>query len=266
MSGECGAARRLILDRSAVRRFDESRLAAERHAAGCAACRSFMAESEATTRLIKQSVASPAPVHLRERVFDAIAAARSPGFAPRRIQHIVAATICVSVAGLVLGYGFWNRPDMDVTIATIAADHAITAVDDHIVSGSTIEIEAWLTDRVSHAVMVPTLSGAVVVGARTSVTPQGKSAVVEYEIDGRRVSYFVLLAPSGAAANERVRVSASRGYSIAHWRDRGLVHAFVGALPPNRVKSLAEECIHQAQSRGSALFRPRETPPMAIRS
>lgn len=257
MSSECGAARRLLLDRSAVHHMDERRLAAERHAAACPRCQRFMRECEASAALLKETLSATPPVAYRDRLFEAVAAARYGVPASRRLPYVAAAVIVASAAGLLFGYGLRSRPDTDNLIASIVADHAITGADDRLESSDVAEVEAWLTARVAYAVMVPALSGGRIVGARTCVTPQGRGAVVEYEIDGRRVSYFILAAPTGARADDAVRLAGIKGYSIAHWRDRGLVHAFVAALPSERVKRLAQECIHQARLR-TARHRVRE--------
>lgn len=259
MSSECGAARRLLLDRSAVRRVDERRVAAERHAATCPRCRIFMRECEETATLLKETASVTPPVELRDRLFEALATARAGAKVSRRMPYVAAALITASIGGLLLGYSLTARSGSDGMLASIVADHSITDAVDHIESRDAREIEAWLAARVAHAVMVPALSGGRVVGARICITPEGRGAVVEYEIDGRRVSYFILAAPLGVGADDAVRLAGIKGYSIAHWRDRGLVHAFVGALPSERVRQLAEECIHQARSRTATRFRVRET-------
>lgn len=259
MSSECGTARRVLLDRSAVRRLDERRLSAERHAEQCPRCRSFISESEATAALLKEWLSVPPPDAVRERLFEAVAEARTRAPAARRIPYLAAAVTAAAIGGLLLGYNITSRQGSSSMMASIVADHAVAASDDRIQSGDAREIEAWLTARVAHAVMVPALAGGRVVGARICDTPQGRGAVVEYEIDGRRVSYFILVAPSEGRTDEMVRVAGIKGYSIAHWRDRGLLHAFVGALPEARVKQLAQECIHQAQSRTAARYFTRET-------
>lgn len=259
MSSDCGTARRVLLDRSAVRQLDERRLSAERHAEECSRCRSFISESEAIAALLKEALSVSPPDAVKERLFDAVAAARTRAPATRRIPYLAAAVTAAAIGGLLFGYSLTSRPDSGTFIASIVSDHAIAASDDRIESGDAVEIEAWLAARVAHAVMVPALAGGRVVGARICVTPEGRGAVVEYEIDGRRVSYFILVAPSESRADDVVRVGGIKGYSIAHWTDRGLVHAFVGALPSARVKELAKECIHQAQSRSAVRHLARET-------
>lgn len=247
MSSECGAARRLLLDRSPVRRLDETRRAAERHAGECPTCAAFVRECESGARLVQQALSVPAPVALRERLFDSVATARvRPSL--RRYPYVAAAVIAASLAGIVLGRTTTSVPDFDATIASIVADHAIETADSRFESDSPAAIEGWLTARVGYAVMVPVLSGGRLLGARTSETARGRAAVVEYAIDGRRVSYFIIGSPPARWPDGRVRLAGAKGYSIAHWRDRGLLHAFVGALPADRVKSLAHECIEQGRT------------------
>lgn len=263
MSTECGAARRLLLDRSTPRRFQLRRVSAERHLDSCAECRKFTAECDLTVGLAKESLSITAPEELRERLFESVAAARTRVPRAHRFPYVAVAVVAASVAGIFLGRGMFTRPDMDATIAAIVAEHSVAGVDERINSNSPGQIEAWLGARVSHAVMVPTLTGAVVVGARLSGTPQGRGAVVEYEIDGRRVSYFTFAPPPGSAIGDDVKLSAAKGYSIAHWQHRGLVHAFVGALPAERVKLLAHECIRQAELRLAAVYHGREALPVS---
>lgn len=257
MKAECGAARRLLRDRSAVRGVDDTYLSAERHARGCLRCQRFVAQCEADIQALRGALNVAAPAAFRASLFEAIAGARGGHPRKRRFSY-AAAVIAASFGGLLLGYAFGDRPRADSIVASVAADHALATSDDRLESANANEIERWLGARVSYSVMVPALKGARVIGARTCMTPQGRGAVVEYEIDGRRVSYFILASPPGDVQDRGVGVAAERGYAIAHWRDRGLVHAFVASLPARRVKALAHECIAQAQSFRAAVAGPRE--------
>ncbi len=257
MSSECGSARRALLDRSPVRRLDEHRLSAERHAEQCPRCRSFISESEATAALLKESLNVPPPDSLRERMFEAVAAARTRAPGTRRTPYLAGVVAAAAIGGIVFGYNITSREGSTTTMASIVADHARAASDDRIKSGDVREVEAWLAARVTHAVMVPALAAGRIVGARICDTPQGRGAVIEYEVDGQRVSYFILLAPADGRADDAVQVAGTRGYSVAHWTDRGLMHAFVAALPAARVKEFAHECILQAHSRVTVLLHAR---------
>ncbi|MEJ7813418.1 MAG: hypothetical protein WKG32_23625, partial [Gemmatimonadaceae bacterium] len=71
----------------------------------------------------------------------------------------------------------------------------------HIASADTAEVARWLERQVRFALHVPVLPGARLVGARFCVVGGHRGAVVEYEVGGVAVSYFVV--PGGAGDARR---------------------------------------------------------------
>jgi anti-sigma factor RsiW len=252
VSNACGSARRVLWDRHGLQMVDPVRASARDHLGKCAACRAFVEENDRLARLVRESVFVAAPAGLRDRLFETVAVHRTARSSLRRLRYLAAAMAVLVVAA----FAIWRVATWDSTdtaLLALAADHARTVSDERLESSDARVVEAWLTARVGYAVFVPQFAAARLVGARICLTQEGRGAVIEYDVDGRRVSYFILLEASSAPLvtqrRDTVHLASAKGYSIAHWRDRGLRHAFVGNLPNAYLQRLAHECIEQSQTR-----------------
>ena len=75
-----------------------------------------------------------------------------------------------------------------------------------------------------------------------------RSAVIEYQVQGATVSYFVIPQASGGtnpAGPIRLEMTSRAGYRLVAWQEPGLLHAMVGDLSPTQLTQLAQACIRQ---------------------
>jgi anti-sigma factor RsiW len=131
-------------------------------------------------------------------------------------------------------------------LAALAADHERAVVDESLVSSDVEAVRDWLTERVSFGVHVPDMPDARLAGARLCFVNGQRSAVVEYEVDDRDVSFYLMPArgdaPTVLSPAEFVR-GADSGYEFIAWQGAGLVHALVGSVSEARLRRMARSCL-----------------------
>ena len=247
MSESCGQARRILWPESGLRPLDDEAADARRHAQDCAGCRAFFEEMGGLRDAVRASLAGgDMPVELREAIYERLAEARveRPRRRWGRALAVAAVLAAVLVAAVLM---FPSGSPVGSLASTLAAEHAKAMGGDRLASSDPAEVERWLAARVPFAVFVPEFTGARLDGARICLTESGRGAVVEYVVGDRRLSYFILPAPSGALPQPRELVQvAESGYRMVLWRDSGLVHGLVGALSDEQLARLAHECMEQA--------------------
>jgi anti-sigma factor RsiW len=195
-----------------------------------------------------------APPDVRGRLFDAIARARTGAQPParrhRRAQWLAAAVVVlVGLAGAITADRLLRDTDAD-PITAIAEDHAKALGETHMASRDPAEVTRWLAGQVHFAVHVPVLPGADLRGGRLCVLDGRRCAVMEYDVDGVAVSYFVVpdgSEPAGHGASPRFDATRRAGYHVVAWREPGLLHAMVGNLPESRLATFAKVCVEQAR-------------------
>ncbi len=250
----CGRARRLLWPGTGPREATAEVVEARAHVSGCELCRRFFEDMRRLSERLRAGAPRPeAPVEVRDRLFKAIARARTGAFAARgvtpwRRRLGVGLVATVLLAGTWLGYVAAHRP------ATLTSDVLSSIVEDHVrvqggsglASGDSLEVARWLADRLPFAVQVPIFPEARLEGARLLLVNHQSGAVVEYAIGGESLSYYVLPTSSGGpVAPRQIRVTSRSGYHLATWEDAGLTHALVAALSEPRLLALARYCIHQ---------------------
>lgn len=122
---DCRALDRLLLDLppDPLGGAPELPADAERHLAGCEACRARQAAQARLDRLLLGEPAPPAPLDLMAQVLEAVARrrARDLAWARRQVLVLVAAAALLVVAlGLALGGG--TAPDLDLVAEAARAD------------------------------------------------------------------------------------------------------------------------------------------------
>ncbi|HEU5303372.1 MAG TPA: hypothetical protein VFU40_01900 [Gemmatimonadales bacterium] len=246
----CGRARRLLWPGAGPRQATAELEAARDHAAGCDACRGFLEDMLRIGERIAAGAPRPAaPPELRERLFESLARARTDIRAPRaarlrQVAIVVAALLVVAVG--VVGYlavqtGWPGRPD---PLGSIAEDRLRSQQGAGLASSDSLQVARWLAERLPYAVQIPMFPGSRLTGVRLLMDNRRAGAVVEYLIEGRSLTYYVL--PGGGAGLQRdVRLVSRDGYRVASWHDSGLTHALAGTLPGPRLIELARYCIHQ---------------------
>jgi anti-sigma factor RsiW len=250
----CGRARRLLWPDGGPRPATSDVIDAQDHVAGCTACQGFITEMRALGEAVRESAPrEQAPAEVRDRLFAALAHART-GTQPRRRRHarnwllLTAAVLLVVVGATRLADRLTRQPPPDA-IAALAEDHARAVGEAHIASTDPAEVAKWVAGRVHFAMQVPVLPGASLRGARISVFDGRRSAVLEYDVKGTAMSYFVMpneRRTPDAHSPLRFDQTARAGYQVVTWREPGLLHAMVGNLSPSQLMMLAKACVEQA--------------------
>lgn len=250
----CGRARRLLWPDTGPREATAEIVAAREHASRCPPCQRFLDDMRRLSERIRETMPRPeAPVEVRDRLFKAIARARTDGTArgTARRQRVWAAGLAavLLVGGTWLGLSLVRGPvsPSPDPLGAIAEDHLRSQRNTGLASSDSLEVARWLADRLPFAVEIPIFPDAHLKGARLLLVNRQSGAVVDYLIAGRSLSYYVLPAierEAGGTTRE-VRVASRAGYHIAAWEDAGLTHALVAGLPGPRLVELAHYCIEQ---------------------
>jgi anti-sigma factor RsiW len=247
----CGRARRLLWPDAGPREATPEIVAAREHAASCEACQGFLRDMQGIAeQLDRGAPRSTAPAEVRDRLFKAIARARtgshSPARATRFRQMVIAGSAALLVVGMSLvGYlALRSGPDRTDALGSIVEDRLRTQTGPGLASADSLQVAQWLAERLPFSVQVPLFPGARLAGARLLVADRQSGAAVEYVVEGRGLTYYVL-AGGGAGLPQNVRLSSGNGYRIASWHDAGLTHALVATLPGPKLIELARYCIHQ---------------------
>jgi len=250
----CGRARRLLWPDGGPREATAEIVAAREHASRCPLCQRFLQDMRRLSDRIHEAMPRPeAPVEVRDRLFKAIARARTDGTAGdtiRRHRRWVAGLAAALLAG-----GTWLGlslvperviPSPD-PLGAIVEDHLRSQRNAGLASSDSLEVARWLADRLPFAVEIPIFPDAQLKGARLLLVNRQSGAVVDYVIAGRSLSYYVLPAIEGevSTAAREIRVASRAGYRIAAWEDGGLTHALVAGLPGPKLVELAHYCITQ---------------------
>jgi anti-sigma factor RsiW len=248
----CGRARRLLWPDAGPRDATADVVAAREHAAGCEECRRFLEDTRRLADWIGRCAPRPtAPPGVRDRLFRTIAQVRAAAPTPHRgrrlYQMAFAGIAALLVVGLsLLGYlslrdDFSDRRD---ALASIVDDRLRSQQGPGIASSDSGQVAQWLAERLTFAVQVPIFPEARLTGARLLVDNHQAGAVVEYLVQGRGLTYYVL--PGRSAGSQReIQLTSRDGYRVARWHDGGLTHALVATLPGTKLVELARYCIHQ---------------------
>jgi anti-sigma factor RsiW len=211
---------------------------------------------------IKAKVPRPtAPAGVRDRLFKTIAQARTAsGASPLRIwrrrQLWQALAAGILVGGSWLGYQAFRGGSP----AGAGADPVNSIVEDRLrsqsgpglASSDSLEVARWLAERLPFAVQIPIFPEARLTGARLIVVSQQSGAVVEYAVQGRILTYYVLRGAGDwqTSTPHEIRVASKDGYHVASWVDAGLTHALAATLPGSKLVEFARYCIHQMMAAG----------------
>lgn len=255
----CGRARRLLWPDAGPREASSEVLAAREHASGCEACQRFLEDMRRIGDQIHRGAPRPtAPAEVRERLFKAIARARTASGEPARVrprQMAIAGLAALIVASLSwLGYAaIRGGSDGSDALGSIVEDRLRTQKGAGVVSSDSLRVAQWLAERLAFAVQVPLFPDAQLTGARLLVDNRRSGAVVEYSVGAGTLTYYVL--PGGAGVQRTVQLAARDGYRVASWHDVGLTHALVANLPGPKLIEYARYCMHQMMAIVSAAGR-----------
>ena len=226
----------------------ERRQELEAHLAGCAACRRLV-EQEMTfrDRYVARLRPDPAPVHLRESVDRLLGGLIGvPVPAPRRWRRWAAAGVAALILlglGIGLGVGLQTMRDR----ANLLAELTDASVEQHqklasgelppdLIDGSPRTAEAWFRRRLDFNVNLPEIKSAnlTLLGARISHLGSVPAAALEYKLDQRNVSLFVIPDEAykrlGLSEKPKFKMLNHRGYDVIIWRQHGTGYTLVSEI------------------------------------
>lgn len=256
MTMRCGRARRLLWPEDDLHLSRPDLETAEMHVATCERCQRFQQQMREFPQLLNATIGpAPAPPEARERLFTALARERAHveppvrGASSRRRAAAAVAAVLVITAAIA---GLWTTQSGSVAapqvagIMAVAEDHMRALHEESIASTDPTVLARWLRERVAFAVHVPEVEGATLSGARLCYVNGERGAVLQYVVDGRLVSYYVMPgAEDGTAPASRFESEAKAGYTVVAWRRAGLTYALVGDLPRERLMALSRRCAEQ---------------------
>ena len=263
----CGTTRKIIYLANQPEPWSAHWVAAQEHLNHCQECQALFSRDEALRRLLRTRFAGQdAPAHLRERVLDRIAQARTSerssehSWVPRQ-QQIRAALLIALLGGIVLVAGILGYP---MLVGDRPQRVAAVMVEDHLQFGpgvSAIEssqaeqVETWFRGKVDFAVHVPRVAHAELVGGRRCSLFGKHGALLSYRTQGTPVSLYIF---EGTEVNparfERLDLgehtftrASSKGHSLLLWKNRGLAYTLVSELPEQELVRLAAGIAEQGR-------------------
>jgi anti-sigma factor RsiW len=223
--------------------------AMEAHLVACAACRRLV-ELELGFReaCAEWLLPEPAPERVRAAAVETVGRLVEQGRATRRRRWIGRAGL--AAAGLVLvaaGAGGGVAVQSHLQGRARLGEFAAAAVEQHQklvrdvlpadVSGvSPKAAEAWFKQRLGFNMNLPELPSAALtfLGGRISHVRDVEAAALEYEVEGKRVSLFIM--PEEAyrrlnpADKPRFTVMSHRGYDVILWQSSGTGYTLVSEV------------------------------------
>ncbi len=249
----CGRARRLLWPDTGPRKATAEVEQAREHVSRCELCSKFLDDMRVMAQRIREGVARPeAPVEVRDRLFKALARARTAAPPLRPTPFVRRVAFGIAAALLLAGAWFSNGLLRDRANARrdpfsiLAEGHMQALRSFGLMSSDSLQVTEWLADRLPFGVEVPIFPDAQLKGARLFPVNQRSGAMLEYAMRGHTLSYYVYSAPEARLpASGDVRVVSRDGYRVAVWDEPGLGHALVADLPSAELLALARYCIRQ---------------------
>jgi mycothiol system anti-sigma-R factor len=191
----------------------------------------------------------PAPAELRDRLTRQLAATSSAGRGPRPRSRARRALVAVSLAAVVLGgaawglIGFWTEREASASLRELAD----ASVEQHrklaqgllpldIARVSPKDAERWFSAKLSFNVTLPELKSEHLnfLGGRISHLRDIDVAALEYQVDGKNVSLFVIPAEEyqrlGLREEPKFKLVNRSGYDVITWSSHGVAYALVSEI------------------------------------
>ncbi|MFN2398136.1 MAG: hypothetical protein ABR543_05775 [Gemmatimonadaceae bacterium] len=254
MSSECGQARRHLWPDAGPRTASREVIEARSHVDACLECRRFIGEMREMSALVRGAApCDRAPAEVRRRLFTTLARERTGTGPAQPRMRSVEWRLAAFAALVVFGAGILARPGDDAAsdrLGRMAEDHARASGDVRLASDDPVALSRWLEPQVYFAVHVPVLPEARLRGARIAALDGRRVAVIEYELSGVGLSYFIVRDDEpGSNGGEVIHFDRGMlsGYAAVTWRDPGRLHVMISGLPEARLETLAKICVDQAR-------------------
>lgn len=230
-------------------------LRSRQHVEACADCQRFFKKDLAMRERLTLLSAQQAPAGLRDSVLKAIkqeatvAARRTPALASRLKRPAVIVAMAAVLSFLIIrAFPVTPPPDGPILISAVQIWKASDEISN---KTNPQDLEAWFSSNFDTHVMVPEIDGGRLLGGGIGNFYGHRSATVAYDFDGTPLTYMI------------VRSSYLLGRSVSHgdgphfinksaenenavlWGAHNTARLLVGALPPDKLMSIAEKCRRQ---------------------
>jgi len=244
----CGRARRLTWQDPDALVLSVERAGAQAHIARCPECQRFLAEMGLFRRAVGAAGGTEsAPPELHHRVQNALVVHRRHGARWRRARTGLG--IAAALGIVLLGTRLLTRTESD-PVLQIAAHEREWLTQPGIESSDQRAVHQWLAQRLRYEIHVPEFVDARLTGAAVLSIGGRPGAVIRFQIGDRHITYVIAPVES-ATGDSTLRPQRAGELAIVSWHMPGLLHVWIGAIPPEHLESLARRCAEQARAAGA---------------
>jgi len=221
------------------------------HLAACDRCREFFERDAHLGQLLAgRDLGGRVSVHLRERVYDALACERTcrahTPFRSRRRRWLTGVALGV-VTTAVIAVALSFRSGSGWATATLFADDFQSMILAESMGPPTVdsvEVERFFAREIGHHIVPVQVRNADLKRMILCRVAGRRGAMSEYDLGGVQVAYYQIpLRPEGEGeANGRVspmEISSAMGVQVVRWADGEYEHALVSELPRDRLAAMA---------------------------
>ena len=213
------------------------------HLACCRSCQWFFEVSRAiASRLTTWGRRTRAPQHLRESIRTSLREESRRRLRGRRLA--VAGGGGLIAAGLLFIVLFGSPATRVAEPLAKEARIALTTAAIAIESSDPAVVREWLNTHVGFPVDPPSISGAVLTGARVAEWSGAPSAAIVYRYHGKSLTYFARSPeePTSRRLGSEVVAVSIDGFGVAVWTERGSRRAVAAPMDGRELRAIAEEC------------------------
>lgn len=249
---DCHTARASLWPPERPRLLDEDETQARSHVASCAACARFLAQDRTLLDALDTLRGERAPLEVRERIFQALAAARTGaphhtrGRSQARMTSWAGAAVGLSLilGSAVVALGARSRSPTPTTQGAVAEDYLRRTVsEDYLDTSDPREVVRFL-ERELGTVLSP-LHGEHLTILRVEICllDGTRGAMILYLMNGERVSHYIVptrqtRARAPAMAQGQVG-RPGETLPVVTWATSAVEQALVGAVDPRDLLALA---------------------------
>ena len=244
--------------------IDAERREIEAHLSVCPGCQSRYRAEQSVRSFVRQRrnrLVEPAPPDLRLRIVRAVQAEetkrRWDAMSRRRTFGLLALAASLVLAALGGSLYFRSAEYPKSVVSEVVDEHIRCLMKQdgglNLVTADPRAMSEWFRGRLDIGVSAPPFQGAGLrlVGGRLCYLLDRQGAHMVYREGAHVICLFVfdrreLSLPHGqetVSAGHPIRLTSYKGYNVAVWEDRGLVHALVADVPQDNLKALAASAL-----------------------
>ncbi len=236
----------------------------EAHLSVCPGCQSRYRAEQSVRSFVRQRrdwLVAPAPSDLRLRIVRAVQAEETKRrwdvMSRRRTFGLLAlaASLVLAVIG---GSLYFHSVEYPKSVVSEVVDEHIRCLMKqdgglNLITADPKTMSEWFRGRLDIGVSAPPFQGSDLrlVGGRLCYFLDRQGAHMVYREGAHVICLFVfdrrdLSLPHGqetVSAGHLIRLASYKGYNVAVWEDRGLVHALVADVPQDNLKALAASAL-----------------------